>query len=72
MNKKPPKLPETIYGFWYDGDGIESRFLRTGSDPEQLADENKTNRVGVYKLVGLADIENKTTATNITTMKKVT
>lgn len=77
MKKFNPKkkLPETIYGFWQndsnDGDDDET-FFNSGSNPDDLVEANDCRRVGVYKLVGNAEIKNTTTTSNVTAIRQIT
>lgn len=69
---KYKKPPETLYGHWHnDGSRVEDAFVRVDGDPKTLVEPNTTTRVGVYKLVGFADITNVTKTSNVTEVKKV-
>lgn len=64
-SQSKPKLPRTLYSHWFDGDGVENRFLQTEQDPKELrgddGDKDMVIRAGVYELVGVIEIEYKTT-----------
>lgn len=55
-------LPETIYGGWSD-DVPEEQYVRTDPDAASLIETGETITVGVYKLVGKAQVKNATTVT---------
>jgi hypothetical protein len=59
---KPKALPGQVYGHWAE-EGTRDEFFRTAvdSDAESLLKTGETIVVGVYELVGTAELRNSTT-----------
>lgn len=56
------KLPKTIYGHWNE-EGTQDEYLRTDPEPASLVETGETLTVGVYELVGTAEVKNTTSTT---------
>lgn len=55
------KEPKRLYGYW-DGKG-EDMYFGTYEDPDDAVATGETRKVGVYELVGHAQIKNSTETT---------
>ncbi|HEV7297954.1 MAG TPA: hypothetical protein VGN72_01210 [Tepidisphaeraceae bacterium] len=61
-SRQTNKLPQKIYGHWHE-EGTSDQFLRTDECPECLVENGETLKVGVYELVGYAEVKNATQVT---------
>ncbi len=62
------KLPKTLYGYWDGSKGEE--FVNTTDDANATVETGETKRVGVYELVGYAQVVNETKTTLTRTQQK--
>lgn len=59
---KAKKLPNRLYSHW-ENEGTQDEFLQTDEDPSGAVKRGETKTVGVYELVGYAEIKNTTDVT---------